>query len=140
MFTDEMAARLEAMGVGTRGKDIFVSSQAKIPAGDGPYLTLTETGGVAPGGFRGGGGRIHNEAGVHVQSPGAQIAVRASTYEAARAMARAAYLALDGIWNTTLSGVFYQKVTARQEPTDVGLDSTGRVVVVFNIDAQKQPS
>lgn len=140
MFLDEIAARLVAQNVGVLGTNIFLSSAAKLPAGDGPYLTLTETGGAAVGGFRGEGGRIQNAAGRHVQSPGAQVAVRAKTYQAARTMSKAAYLALDGVWNTTLSSVFYVSITARQEPTDLGLDENGRVVIVFNIDAVKQPS
>lgn len=136
MFLDEIAARLVSAGVGVLGTTLFLSSAAKLPAGNGPYITLTETGGPTPGR----GGRVHNEAGTHVQSPTAQIAVRAKSYVEARTKAKAAYQALDGTWNTTIAGVFYQQITARQEPTDVGLDESGRVVVVFNIDALKQPS
>jgi len=55
-------------------------------------------------------------------------------------MSKAAYTALDGTYNTVLSGVFYQSITVRQEPTDIGLDELGRVMIVFNIDAEKQPS
>jgi len=140
MFLDEIAAKLVTdLGLVLNG-DLFLSSAAKIPSGPGPYTTLTETGGAAVGGFRGGGGRIQNDTGVHVQKPGAQILTRAATYAAARARAKAIFLALDGTWNKTLSGVFYQQITARQEPTDLGIDEAGRVVVVFNIDAMKQPS
>lgn len=140
MFLDEIAAKLVAAHVGVIGTNIFLSSSAKIPAGDGPYLTLIETGGSAPGGYKERLGRVHNKAAAETQSPTAQIAVRAKSYVVARTMAKAAYFALDGTWNQTLSGVFYLSITARQEPTDIGLDDAGRVMIVFNIDAEKEPS
>lgn len=133
MFLDEIAARLAAQGVGVVGTNIFKGSKALIPDGPGPYLSLTETGGSGPT-------RIHNVATAHTQRPTAQIAVRAQSYLAARTMIKAAYLALDGVFNTSLSGVFYQKITARQEPTDLGLDALGRPLLVFNIDAEKELS
>ena len=133
MFLDEIAARLVAQGVGTVGSNIFLGSKAVIPVGAGPYLTLTETGGSAPT-------RVHNEAPAHTQRPTAQIAVRAQSYLVARTMAKAAYLALDGVFNTTISSVFYQSITARQEPTDIGLDAEKRPMVVFNIACEKAPS
>jgi hypothetical protein len=136
MFLDEIASRLVSAGVGVLGTTLFLSSAAKLPSGNGPYITLTETSGVANGARN----RVHNEAGTHVQSPGAQVAVRAMSYVEARTKAKAAYAALDGTWNTTIAGVFYQQIVARQQPTDLGLDEAGRVVVVFNIDAIKQPS
>lgn len=132
-FLDDVAARLVAQGVGTLGTNIFLSSKAVVPTGNGPYLSLIETGGTGPT-------RVHNKAGASTLRPTAQVLTRAVSYPAARAMAKAAYDALDGVWNTTLSGTFYQKITARQEPTDIGLDGAGRVMVVFNVDAQKQPS
>lgn len=133
MFLDEIAARLVAEGVGTIGSNIILGSKGFIPKGDGPYLSLIETGGSAPT-------RIQNQNGANTQRPTAQIAVRAKNYIAARTMARAAYLALDGVFNTMLSGVFYQSIVARQEPSDIGLDALDRPMIVFNIEAEKQPS
>jgi hypothetical protein len=132
-FLDELADRLVAAGVGTRSANIFLGANALIPQGDGPFLTVIETGGMAPT-------RIQNKASVHTQQPTAQIAVRAARYNVARTMSKAAYDALDGVFNTTLSGTFYQRMVARQEPTDIGLDSVGRPVIVFNVEAQKEPS
>lgn len=133
-FLDEIAAKLAAANVGVVGGSILLGSRAAIPAGDGPYLSLIETGGSAPT-------RVHNIPGAKTQRPTAQISVRAASYLTARAMAKAAYNALDGTYNTTLSGTFYQSITARQEPTDIGLETgTNRVIIVFNIDAVKSPS
>jgi hypothetical protein len=133
MFLDEIAARLVAQGVGTIGSNIFLGSKAVIPTGVGPYLSLIETGGSSPL-------RIQNVAAAHVQMPTAQVAVRAQSYLLARTMIKAAYLALDGVYNTSLSGVFYQSITARQEPTDIGLDALDRPLLVFNIVCMKAAS
>lgn len=138
MFLDEIADRLVAQGVGTRGSNIFLGSGASLPDlsktnGEGPFLTLIQTGGSAPL-------FVHNEAGSHVQRPTAQITARATNIALALAMSKAAYLALNGVWNTMLNGVFYQKITARQEPTDIGLDDVKRRMIAFNIEVEKQPS
>lgn len=132
-FLDELAARLVAQGVGALGSNIMLGSRAVIPPGEGPFLTIIETGGSAPT-------RVHNKSGANTQRPTAQITVRAMKYPVALTMARAAYNALDGVFNTVLSGTFYQSITARQEPTDIGLDDPGRVMLVFNIEVEKQPS
>jgi hypothetical protein len=133
MFIDEIAVHLVGKGIGSLGTTIFTSSKAVIPAGDGPYLTITETGGSGPT-------RRQNISGAATQRPTAQIVVRALSYVVARAMAKAAYQALDGIWNETLSGAEYVSVVARQEPTDIGVDGAGRAMVSFNIDCEKAPS
>jgi len=140
MFLDEIAAHLVAAGVGVLGTNLFLSSKAVIPPGVGPYITLTETGGMGVGGFRGEGGRTQNKTGSATVRPGAQVAVRASTYPIARTKAKAAHIVLDGVWNTTINGVRYLSITSRQEPTDAGVDEAGRAVVVFNVDCEKEPS
>src|SRR5205809_1125755 len=113
-FTDQIAARLETEGVGVVNTNIFTSSGSIIPPGDGPFLSLRETGGTGPT-------RVHNVAGASTQRPTAQVLVRGADPEAVKLMIRAAYDALDGIYNTTLSGTFYQSVVARQEPADIGV-------------------
>lgn len=140
-FIDDMAVRLVTKGVGVIGTTIFESSDAAIPTGPGPFLTLSETGGVAPT-------KVQNKTTAATQRPTLQVLVRAGriagvqeAYPAARAMAKAAYDAFDGIYNTVINGTFYISVGPRQEPTDMGKDATGvRVQVVFNIEAEKQPS
>jgi hypothetical protein len=132
-FLTEVSQRLVDQGVGALGTTIFVGSASVIPTGSGPYLTVSETGGSPPT-------RIQNQSSAATQCPTAQVLVRALTEQAARAMISAAYVALDGIYNTLLSDVFYLKLVARQEPTDMGLDGSGRIQFVFNIEAEKQPS
>ena len=133
-FLDEIKDRLVAQGVGTFGSDIFLGSKAVIPSGDGPFLSLTETGGS-------GATRTHN--GSPVSRPSAQILARAKSYVAARTKLKSAYDALGGakgLHNVTLSGTFYQSVVPRQEPTDIGLDDDDRPMIVFNIEVQKAVS
>lgn len=133
MFLNEIKDRLVAQGVGVYGSTIILGSKGTIPQGDGPYLSLIETGGTGPT-------RVHNQAGASTQRPTAQVLVRAKKYDVARAMSKAAYLALDGVFNTVITGVLYHSIVARQEPADIGLDSQGRPMISFNIEAEKAPS
>lgn len=139
MILDELAARLVSQSVGTLGTNIFTGSSAVIPTGTGPYLTLSETGGAGPT-------RVQNASTPFTQRPTVQVLVRAKriagvqeAYPAARAMSKLAYSALDGIFNTLLSGTFYLRLVARQEPTDMGIDAAGFANVVFNVEATKYP-
>ncbi len=131
MFLDEIAAYLVAQGVGVLGSSIILGSRGVIPTGDGPYLSLTETGGMRPT-------RIHNKTAANTRRPSAQILVRAKSYRTARTMIEAAFTALDGVYETTLSGVRYHSITADQEPNDIGLDEKERPMIVFNITVEKQ--
>src|SRR5580698_2180580 len=98
-FLDDMIWQLTQQNVGVLNKNLFVSSAAVIPSGNGPFLTITETGGRAPS-------RIQNQNSAYMRYPTAQIVVR-GTQVAALTMMAAAYLALDGIYNMVLNGVFY---------------------------------
>ena len=93
---EELLKRLEAQGVGTRGSNMFGSSAAQLPDGDGPYLSVIATGGAAPD-------YIQNLASPAYQHASAQIAVRGAKWTEVEAMAYAAYNALSSVRNTTLS-------------------------------------
>jgi hypothetical protein len=133
-FLDEIAARLVSKGVGSINTSIFMSSRAKLPVGDGPYLTLVETGG-------GGSSKTQNDTATEHST--AQLMAHAKSYPTARAMLVAAYNALggaNGLYNVTLNGVFYLSIKARQPPTDTGLDPAGLPSITFNIEVEKEPS
>lgn len=132
-FLDDIVNRLVAQNVGAINKTIFRSSQAHIPDGAGPYITVTQTPGSAPT-------RRHNATTPSTQRPMAQIVARAANYEDAYSKIHEAYNALDGIYNTVLSGTFYQSIVAVQEPGDIGKDDAGRPMIGFNISAEKSPS
>lgn len=131
---DELISLLETAGVGTEDTDIFQTSKSLIPAGVGPYLSLVETGGTAPE-------NTHNAVSTPAyQRPTVQILVRAESPADSAEMIRAAYDALVGVRNTTVSSVFYREIRPMQEPTDLGLDSTGRHRMAFNVMVVKRPS
>jgi len=133
-FLDEIAARIQSQGAGTLGTDLFLSTKAQIPTGNGPYTTLVEYGGTTSR-------RTQNN--KSTQRPSAQIVVRASTYPNARTRAQAVYAALggdNGLFNTVLSSTFYLWVIPNQQLYDLGLDELSRARVAFNIDAEKDPS
>src|SRR5476651_914022 len=107
---DDLAAQLVAQGVGVLGSTLFISSAAIIPVGMGPYITLSETGGVAPT-------RVQNVNTPNTQRPTVQVLVRAGriagvqeAYPAVRAKSWAAYQALDGLFNVILGTTWYLKV------------------------------
>ena len=140
MFLDDLIKLLEDQGVGVGGTNIFGSSLARIPAGDGPYLSVTETGGGGPEG-------THNAAAQGrlpaYQRPNAQLYFRAKTYIAARTMADAAYAAIVRVGQKSqfVNGVWWRSAVPLQEPFDMGVESgTGRALVAFNIAVVKRPN
>jgi hypothetical protein len=69
----EILQLLADESVGTVGTDMFDGSKAPVPTGAGPYLTVTETSGVA-------GIRTHNVAtGPAYERPGILVTVRPRT-------------------------------------------------------------
>lgn len=100
-FLEELAAIMVAAGVGVvagNNRNIFLTQAVSIPPGDGPYLSIIDTGG--PGGIK-----IHNQKPPAYQRPGAQIVARAKTPKAARDMAFAAYTAFANVVNQTVNAV-----------------------------------
>lgn len=95
-FLTELVTLLVGAGVGVFGTNIFISSKAVIPSGNGPFLIVIATGGVT-------GIRTQNDvSGPSYERPSAQITTRANSAAAAEAMARAAYAALISVRNTTV--------------------------------------
>lgn len=95
-FLREIVAYLESVGVGLENETIFAGPKVMLPSSDGPILLIRSTGGTGPVG-------THNDGPGAYRRPGAQIVVRAATWAAAEAMARAAYDALIAIRNQAVS-------------------------------------
>lgn len=131
MFIDDLVTILTQAGVGTAGTTIFWSSKAPIPTGDGPYLSIIETGGTDPW-------LVHN-AGSYYQRPSAQILARGKSYDATRNMIKNAYNALVRKRNVTINSVWYVSIDIHQEPFDLAVDDSGRIRYAFNITAVKRP-
>lgn len=132
-FLDEIKQRLVDEDV-AEASAIFKTSNAVIPAGDGPYLLLVAYGGMDSAKTQNNTAR---------ERPTAQISSRAKSAAAAQAQLTAAYNALggaNGLHNIELSGVKYLRLVARQTITDSGKDGAGRPLFVFNIEAEKAPS
>jgi hypothetical protein len=91
-FIPELVKILVTAGVGTEDVNIFATSKAVIPTGKGPYLSVKPTGGAGPLG-------THNDGPGAYRRPSVQVVARASTWQAAEAMAQAAYTALIDVRN-----------------------------------------
>jgi hypothetical protein len=92
----DVVAVLVAASVGVEGESIFASSKAIIPRGDGPVLSVRQTGGASPLG-------THNDGAAAYRMPGVQVTVRGGKWAEADAMAQAAYAALVAVRNQALA-------------------------------------
>lgn len=96
-FLREIGRFISDAGLGTFGTDMFLGRGAILPKGDGPYVSLINTGGdesIA----------IQNDAQGHsLEELSVQIVVRAAHYEDAETRALAIWRVLDGIRNTTVT-------------------------------------
>lgn len=134
MFSEEATYLLVNGGVGVANTNIFVSSKASIPAGDGPFMSLIVGGGtVEP---------THNQrtlpAYVHVPL---QLFVRGSSYPACYTMLMMALAVLYPIQNRLVLGVWWRSVTPLQaEPIDLGQDDSGRFNASLNFVIVRRPN
>jgi Bacteriophage minor capsid protein len=129
-FLNDIITLLETGAVGTGGVNIFATSKAAIPLGDGPYASVAETGGTNPD-------YVQNAPLPAYLHPTAQLTFRAKTYQAAEAMAQAAWDAITGVQNQTVNGVWYLSIRPMQSILDRGLDDLERPMVGFNVIAEK---
>lgn len=128
-FTTDIKVHLVAQGIAAA--KIIVSPTYKIPA-TGDFISLTETGGVAPY-------YTHNEAPAPaLAQPSMQLRARSSTHAGAMALARAAYNALN-VNDVTINGTKYLWIRPAQEPHPLPPDENDRAQVVFNINSLRKP-
>lgn len=76
----------------TVGTDVFLSTKAVIPDGDGPYTTIIDTGGTEV---------EETMDGQTVQRLGAQITVRANDYDVGNTQAQAVWQAIEDVSRNT---------------------------------------
>lgn len=131
MFLEDQVSLMA--GIATLNSTLFLGAKPSIPGGNGPYMTISETGGS-------GCEYVQNQAGPAYEYASAQFLVRANAYPLARAMAQAAYDAVTVVHNQTVNGVWYLWIRAMQGPFDLGLDAEDRSMIAFNIMALKRPS
>jgi hypothetical protein len=128
VILDELATLLQTAGVGTISTTLFkgqvpLDSPATVAT---PLVALLEIPGLPPL-------RAHD--GQRIGQPVIQIVSRGAPhgYAQARAKAQQAWDALDGVTNTTLSGVAYLQIQALQEPFLLKIDDSHRPFLVFSV-------
>ena len=84
---------LSNAGLITPNVDTFIGPKKEIPEGDGPFITVVNTGGSSS---------LFTHDGEKTQRPSVQIVTRATDYEAARDKAMLIYNYLDGIHELTV--------------------------------------
>jgi hypothetical protein len=133
-FDDDLISLFVGKGVGVFNTTLFAGSKAVVPQGDGPYLSITLTGGTSPEHTQ------NSTTKPAYQRPSAQLVARALSPSAAKAMARAAYDAVVSVRNMTVNGTYYREMMAIQEPFDMGLDVASRQCYTFNVRSVRRPT
>lgn len=93
-WEEEVVSVLSGAGLATLNTDAFIGPAAILPKGDGPYITVIDTGGLSP---------VETHNGSIYERLSAQIVVRAAKYRVARTRALAIWRALDGLRNETVA-------------------------------------
>ena len=93
-FEQEMAQRLQAQSVGTRNTDMFIGLLVALPTGDGPYIRIISTAGLATI-------TTHND--NSYASYGLQVIVSDADYAMAQSKSNDVHNALHGLANITLA-------------------------------------
>jgi hypothetical protein len=116
------------------GTNLFKGPKAKIPDGNGPYVSIIRTGGLGSEG-------THNSVDVPAyERPKAQILVRATNYDDAELLADALYAFLWTVQNQFINGTWWRQLNPGSEPFDLPPDEKGRPRIAFNIDCVKRTS
>jgi hypothetical protein len=137
----DMQALLEAQGTThwtpalVYSRNLFKGPMARMPDGDGPYVSLISTPGDAPIG-------THNSTSVPAyELPSMQVVVRAADYDDAETLARALWAFLWPIRNTLINGTWYVSVKPLgSQPYDLPQDEKGRPRLAFNVNSEKRTS
>lgn len=114
---------LEAEGVGTLGKDIFLGL---LPDTPDTCVVLYEYAGSPPD--------LH----WNGEYPGLHIKVRANDYVAVRAKVKAVSAALHGLYETILNDTRYLLIKAKGSPEVFDRDEKDRIIMFINFDIMKE--
>ena len=89
----EIARLVTDAGLGTFNTDVFAGPLSVIPKGDGPYISISDTGGA---------GQTDTHNNDIYEKLSAQVVVRGINYTTTRAKALAVWRVLHGVRNTTV--------------------------------------
>lgn len=95
-WEEEIIKILTTAGLATSGTDTFIGPAVALPTGNGPYITILDSGGTAPM-------QAHGSTGALYERLSAQVVVRAKNYTSARTRALAVWRALHGVRNQTVA-------------------------------------
>lgn len=93
-WEEELAQIIVDAGDGTLDTDLFIGPEAPIPTGDGPYITIIDTGGQE---------QVETHDGITYERLSAQIVVRAQSYKTARTRALAVWRDIHGTRGQTIT-------------------------------------
>lgn len=120
---EDVASRLVTAGlVSAVGTDVFLTRNARIADGVGPYLSLVETSGV----------QTLRHDGLYPE-PKIQVTARATKASLARGLAEAVYTNLQTARNITLNSTYYLWIEPEQPPFELPVDDASRARYAFNV-------
>jgi hypothetical protein len=130
MILIEIAAFLQAQGIGEVDHDIFMGARPETPDA---CLTVAERPSLPPMSIQ---GNL-----LAMERPRLQIICRgaADDYLGPRTLAERAYRALALILNSTLTNTYYQSVIP-SPPFVIGRDANARYLICVNAEVTKNPS
>lgn len=128
-FLEDIANKLQALGLGIVGTDIFIGALPSTP-----YVAfgVFEYGGLAPN--KGFGTPV-----LRYETPAVQVLARGEPqdYEGPRTRAQTAYTGLNAVEAEVLGTTFYHWITAQQAPFLLRRDENQCVVIACNYLCQK---
>lgn len=127
-IANEAVTFLAAAAVGTAATTLFADD---LPPDPDECLSVTDYAAREPG-------YVLGQALPNLEYFRVQIQARGATKAAAKALARAAYLALAPVRNQTVGGEFWLKATPLQQPFRLRKDDKGRSVFAFNVEIEKR--
>jgi len=133
MLLEEVAAFLEAQGLGTQGTNLFAGGPQVDSPNDGIFLIHAPG---LPGIYTMG----PSGSAPAIERPRLQVWTTWSDQENGRAKAEAVHAALRNVYEQTLSGVRYLSIDADGEVADLGKDANGRWQFSANYSVRKKPS
>lgn len=125
---EDIADKLQALGLGTVGTDIFIGVFPEVPDA---ITAVMETGGTAPEfGF--------GTPGLKYESPSLQIVCRGEKgdYATPRSRIELAYYGLPQIQGATVGSHYYHMIKPSQSPFPLRRDDDERVLMVFNVTCE----
>lgn len=119
-YVNDLATYLQTQGLGTVGTDIFYSY---VPGQQDTGIFVLDTGGPKP------------DADIPTKNPTFQVFVRASSYDAGRAVMDNVRAALHRLANQTIGSFYFYNILALSEGGHIGQNQAGKDEFSMNFQA-----